>query len=95
MNCDILKSKLSVRHRRSGDYMVIDSDGRKKKLKDMLIDLKIPREERERLWLLAAGQEILWIVGYRMSERCKVDKSASMACRVTFVGKRQRMEKNE
>ncbi len=95
MNCDILKSKLSVRHRRSGDYMVIDSDERKKKLKDMLIDLKIPREERERLWLLAAGQEILWIVGYRMSERCKVDKSASMACRVTFVGKRQRMEKNE
>ena len=95
MNCDILKNKLSVRHRRSGDYMVIDGAGRKKKLKDMLIDLKIPREERDRLWLLAAGSEILWIVGYRMSERCKVDKSSSRAYRVTYMGKQRRMEKNE
>lgn len=85
MNCDILKSKLSVRHRRSGDYMVIDSDGRKKKLKDMLIDLKIPREERDGILLLAADSEILWIVGYRMSERCKVGKSDSEIYRVTFT----------
>lgn len=95
MNCDILKSKLSVRHRRGGDYMVIDSGGRKKKLKDLLIDLKIPREERDRLWLLAAGSEILWIIGHRMSERCKVDKSASKIYRVTFTEKQRRMEENE
>ena len=75
--------------------MIIDSTGRKKKLKDMLIDLKIPREDRDDIMLLAKGQEILWIVGYRMSERCKVDKSASEAYRVTFTGKLRRMEKNE
>lgn len=95
MNCDILKDKLSVRHRRSGDYMIIDSAGRKKKLKDMLIDLKIPREDRDNILLLAKGQEILWIVGYRMSERCKVDKSDLEVYRVTFTNKLRRMEKNE
>ena len=95
MNCDILTNKLSLRNRRTGDYMVIDSAGSKKKLKDMLIDLKIPREEREELLLLARGQEILWIVGYRMSERCKVDKSDTEIYRVTFTKKPKRMEKNE
>lgn len=95
MNCDILKDKLSVRHRQSGDYMIIDSAGRKKKLKDMLIDLKIPREDRDHILLLAKGHEILWIVGYRMSERCKVDKTASEIYRVAFIPKLKRKEKYE
>lgn len=85
MNCDILKDKLSVRHRKTGDYMIIDSEGRKKKLKDMLIDLKIPKEERDNILLLAKEQEILWIVGYRMSERCKVQMNTSSVYRVTFT----------
>lgn len=86
MNCDILKDKLSVRHRKTGDYMIIDSEGRKKKLKDMLIDLKIPKEERDNVLLLAKEQEILWIVGYRMSERCKVQMNTSSdVYRVNFT----------
>jgi tRNA(Ile)-lysidine synthase len=36
-----------------------------KKLKDLLIDSKVPREQRQRLLLVVAAEEILWVVGMR------------------------------
>ena len=51
--------------------MVNESGGRKK-LKDYLIDLKIPRDQRDRIWLVAQGSHVLWVVGYRISEAAKV-----------------------
>jgi tRNA(Ile)-lysidine synthase len=35
----------------------------RKKLSDLLIDRKVPREERDQLRVLAAGSEVLWIEG--------------------------------
>ena len=55
-----------------GDYLRIHADGGKKSLKRYLIDEKIPREEREDLPLLADGDHILWVIGYRISEGYKV-----------------------
>ena len=46
--------------------------GAHKKLKDFLIDEKIPQKERDTLPLVADGQDILWVVGVRMSEDYKV-----------------------
>jgi tRNA(Ile)-lysidine synthase len=34
-----------------------------KKISDLLIDRKIPREERDRLRILASGREVLWVEG--------------------------------
>ena len=45
---------------------------RQEKLKDYLIDLKIPRDQRDRIWLVAQGSHVLWVVGYRISEAAKV-----------------------
>lgn len=84
MDYDILKGSLSVRNRKSGDYMVIGENGHKKKLKDLLIDLKIPREERDKLVLLTKGSEILWIVGSRMSESVKINSGTTKVVRVDY-----------
>lgn len=50
---------LYLRNRSSGDYMTF-SYGRKK-VKNLLIDMKISPYERDRLILLAKGKEVLWI----------------------------------
>lgn len=84
MNCDILNDSLCVRTRKSGDYMVIDSQGRKKKIKDMMIDCKIPKDHRDEIYLLADGQEILWMIGYRMSDRCKINDSMENVVKVEW-----------
>ena len=63
---------LTVRNRRPGDYIVVDDKGSRKKLKDYFIDQKIPREDRDRILLVADGSHIAWIIGYRISSYYKI-----------------------
>ncbi len=69
---DKIHSVVQLRGRLPGDYLVTDEAGGHKKLKKYLIDEKIPREERDRLCLVADGAHVLWVVGYRISEAYKV-----------------------
>lgn len=69
---DKIKGSLFLRRRRAGDYMEI-SGGRKKSLKRILIDDKIPSSLRDELVLLAEGSHVLWIVDNgRISEYYKI-----------------------
>ncbi len=72
LSYDTIKNDILLRHRQSGDYLVINSQGGRKKIKDYFIDLRIPADQRDRLWLLADGSHVLWVPGYRISERAKV-----------------------
>lgn len=57
---------LVLRTRRRGDRIRLPAG--RKLLSDLLIDLKVPREQRERLRLLAAGHEVLWVEGVAVAE---------------------------
>lgn len=72
MDYDIIKGNLIVRTRLSGDRIVIDKSGRSQKLKSYLINEKIPAEERDSLPVIADEDQILWILGHRMSSACLV-----------------------
>jgi tRNA(Ile)-lysidine synthase len=69
-DCDKIKGYLEFRTRQQGDYFY--SNG-KKSLKKYCIDEKIPAADRDQLPLLAEGQHILWVIGYRISEAYKVE----------------------
>ncbi len=73
--CDTIVPNLCLRTRRTGDYFVVNEAGGRKKLKDYLIDQKVPREERDRIWLVTQGSHVLWMVGYRISEAAKVKEN--------------------
>jgi len=68
------------RHRRPSDYMVValgkDPSGKalygRKKLKEILIEKKIPQSQRDRLWVLAGGSYIAWVEKVRMSDDAKI-----------------------
>lgn len=72
---DRIKSNVVLRHRRAGDYLIMNAKGEKKSLKRLFIDEKIPRQDRDKIWLLADGNHILWIVGGRISEHYKVSEA--------------------
>ena len=78
---DKIKDTLQLRNRQEGDYIEISADGSRKKLKSYLIDKKIPRQLRDSIWLLADGSHILWIIGYRISEGCKIGPGTGRAVR--------------
>ncbi|MHB0971625.1 MAG: tRNA lysidine(34) synthetase TilS [Thermoanaerobaculia bacterium] len=69
----------SLRNRRPGDRFVPLGSTSEKKLKDFLIDRKIPVEVRDRLPLLVCDDRIVWVGGVEVSELFKVtDRSQPM-----------------
>lgn len=72
LNCDKIRNSLQIRTRRSKDMIAVCKSGGHKKLKDFFIDCKIPAEKRDDILLLADGSEIIWVIGYRLSEAYKV-----------------------
>ena len=69
---DRIKSTLCIRSRQTGDYFVVDKEGRHKSLRRYFIDEKIPAEERDERLLLTEGSHVLWVLGGRISEAYKV-----------------------
>ena len=61
------------RTRKTGD--VISLKKGRKKIKDLFIDEKVPREERTTFPLITAGEEVLWAVGLRVSEKHLPDEN--------------------
>jgi tRNA(Ile)-lysidine synthase len=67
---DNIDAPLVVRNRLPGDqFCPSGMGGRHKKLHDFFIDEKVPRLQRDRIPLICAGENILWVVGFRTDER--------------------------
>ena len=69
---DIIKSTVKIRHKQPGDYITIDKNGSTQSLKKYFVNVKVPREDREKIWLAADGSHILWIIGYRQNQAYQV-----------------------
>jgi|LSQX01.3.fsa_nt_gb tRNA(Ile)-lysidine synthase len=91
---DKIENTLKLRTRKSGDYLQIDSQGGRKKLKDYFIDLKIPKEERDKLLLVADGSHILWIIGYgnRISEGYKISDSTKRVLSMLLINAKEKRD---
>lgn len=81
---DIIKGNLSIRTRQPKDRITIDEHGGTKLLSDYLINEKVPREERDRIPLVAVDHEILWVVGYRTGMSCQVSAKTARILEVTY-----------
>lgn len=82
---DKIKGEIVVKSREDGDRFSPLGMRGTKKLKEFFIDEKIPREERDYIPLVAIGKEIVWVVGYRMSEKFKVDKNTSKVLVIEYT----------
>ena len=82
LDADRLPGDLVLRTRRPGDRFVPYGMSQAKKLKAFLIDEKIPWEVRDRLPLVVAGEEIVWVVGVRIADPFKVTSSTSTVLRL-------------
>lgn len=78
INCVIL------RNRSSGDYLTINAKLSEKSLKDYFINEKIPKEERDKILLLADGNHIIWVIGYRISEYYKISADTKRVMEISY-----------
>lgn len=81
---DKVSHGLIIRNRREGDrFSPLGLKG-SKKLKDFLIDQKVERIERDQIPLICNGDEIMWVVGYRISDQYKVTKKTKRILKIEF-----------
>jgi tRNA(Ile)-lysidine synthase len=68
---------LEIRTRKEGDRFLPFGRKTEKKLKDVFIDLKIPKYVRDRIPLLVYNNKILWIIGYKRSGYYPVSENST------------------
>ena len=83
---DKIIDRVFLRIRESGDYLEINKNHGRKSLQDYLVNEKVPKDERDRVILLACGSHILWVVGKRISEYYKVTKETKKVLKVQVCG---------
>ncbi len=71
--CDIMRRDTLIRHRRAGDTFTDHRRGVTKTVKKLLNELKIPRELRDTILVVADGSTVLWIEGIGTSAQAKAD----------------------
>jgi len=80
---DLVKGSLTVRNRRPGDSITPCGMEGSKKVKDVFIDLKIPKEERDSRLIVADDENIIWLEGYRINDKYKINESTKKILKIS------------
>jgi len=75
---------LKVRGFKPGDWFIPFGMKGRKKLQDFFVDLKVPKLEREKIPLVLSGDNIVWVAGYRLDQRFKVDTGTKVFLRLSL-----------
>lgn len=83
-DCDKITRSIVFRIRKRGDYLTINRALGHKSLQDYFVNEKIPRQERERFYVLAEDSHIIWVPGYRISEYYKVSEETKTILQISI-----------
>jgi len=82
---DKIQGEIFIRQRKPGDrFRPLGMKG-SKKIKDYFIDEKIALEERDRIPLVCDEKNIIWVIGYRMSDAYKITNETQKVLRIKYV----------
>jgi len=83
-NRELTQSGFIVRSRRPGDRLHPIGLGGGKKVQDILVDAKVPINERNGVPLICDDAGILWVVGHCLDERARVRADAKEVLHITI-----------
>ena len=74
LDFDLLTFPITIRKWKNGDSFIPIGMTNKKKVSDFLIDKKVPQSEKDQTWVMLNKNEIIWVIGHRISNSYKISQ---------------------
>ena len=83
LDMELLAFPLKIRTWKHGDYFYPLGMTSKKKVSDFMIDEKIPVNLKSQLITIFSGEDLIWVVGYRIDNRYRITKKTRKILKIS------------
>ena len=83
IDADKIKYPFVIRSRKPGDRFIPFGMKQMVKLKDFLINCKVPKYERDYIPIFDDGEKIFWVTGKRLDQRVAIDDNSTRFLHIT------------
>jgi tRNA(Ile)-lysidine synthase len=86
IDIDKVQFPLIIRRWKRGDFFKPLGMSGIKKLSDFFVDQKMSIPEKENTWILANGEQVVWIIGRRLDDRYKITSATKNILKLELIG---------